>query len=215
MANNYSKESCPQKPNLDYIYCQVSPITYFGQAKIGYSTPKWQWRTTEELQRNLCLSQDNLYYILGNWYKKIWWKCIVGRKEGFWVSWKLWISSVGLFSVRVMPGSPRVRRTLFRFLPKLLLPSSSCILSTRLSKCSYCLSCLARREWWADCSAAVLQSLFKLFTPAFFFCSSFIVFFQRAASQRLANPLPSSLAALRHHVSARLSWKSWHKICVF
>ena len=42
-------------------------------------------------------------------------------------------------------------------------------------------------------------------------CFCFIVFFQRAASQRLAYPLPSSLAALRHHVSARQSWTNCDK----
>ena len=101
------------------------------------------------------------------WWK-IWWKCIVGRKEGFWVSWKLWISAVGLFSVRVMPGSPRVRRTLFRFLPKLLpRPSSSCILWTRLSKVPV-LSLLlveTRMMSWLWCRRATKP--FQTFYPGF------------------------------------------------
>ena len=58
----------------------------------------------------------------------------------------------------------------------------------------------------------VVVHVFSNFLPGFLLQQlppqCFIVFFQRAASQRLAYPLPSSLAALRHHVSTRLSWKS-------
>ena len=96
----------------------------------------------------------------------------------------------------------------FAFFSKLLPPTLlACVFTAGLSNCPHCLL-LARREWGVDC----VPCLFKLFTPAFFCSQCFIVFFQRAASQRLAYPLPSSLAALRHHVSKRLLWRSWGKL---
>ena len=91
--------------------------------------------------------------------------------------------------------------------PNFFLQPSNCVFTAGLSNCPHCLL-LARREWGVDC----VPCLFKLFTPAFFCSQCFIVFFQRAASQRLAYPLPSSLAALRHHVSKRLPWRSWGKL---